>query len=139
MSQSGSGARRAAFLDRDGVINIDHGYVFRREDFIFVPGVLEGARRLHQLGFALVVITNQSGIGRGLYSVSDFEELDGLDEGTVRRRQRTAGRGVLLSPSPDRGSGRISASLRVSQASARHVARGGTRTRPESRNISAVR
>ena len=75
MSQSGSGARRAAFLDRDGVINIDHGYVFRRENFTFVPGVLEGARRLHLLGFTLVVITNQSGIGRGLYGVSEFEQL----------------------------------------------------------------
>jgi D-glycero-D-manno-heptose 1,7-bisphosphate phosphatase len=75
MSQGGSGARRAAFLDRDGVINVDHGYVFRREDFSFVPGVLEGTRRLHDLGFALVVITNQSGIGRGLYSVNAFEGL----------------------------------------------------------------
>ena len=75
MSDGGPSGRRAAFLDRDGVINIDHGYVFRREDFNFVPGVLEGARRLHQLGFALVVITNQSGIGRGLYSVGDYEQL----------------------------------------------------------------
>ena len=75
MSRGGSGSRRAAFLDRDGVINVDHGYVCRREDFSFVPGVLEGARRLHQLGFALVVITNQSGIGRGLYSVHAFEQL----------------------------------------------------------------
>lgn len=66
---------RAAFLDRDGVINIDHGYVSRREDFTFVPGVIEGARRLHELGYALVVVTNQSGIGRGLYSREDFDAL----------------------------------------------------------------
>ena len=72
---TGLGRRRAAFLDRDGVINIDHGYVVRHEDFSFVPGVLAGARRLHELGFALVVITNQSGIGRGLYSVEAFEQL----------------------------------------------------------------
>ena len=50
MSPSGANPRPAAFLDRDGVINIDHGYVHRREDFAFVPGVLEGARRLHDLG-----------------------------------------------------------------------------------------
>jgi len=75
MGATGTGLRRAAFLDRDGVINIDHGYVVRREDFSFVPGVLAGARRLHELGFALVVITNQSGIGRGLYSVAAFEQL----------------------------------------------------------------
>jgi D-glycero-D-manno-heptose 1,7-bisphosphate phosphatase len=72
---AGTGRRRAAFLDRDGVINVDHGYVVRREDFSFVPGVLAGARRLHELGFALIVITNQSGIGRGLYSVEAFEQI----------------------------------------------------------------
>ena len=61
--------RRAAFLDRDGVVNMDRGYVYRREDFEFVPGVLEGARRLHELDYALLVVSNQSGIGRGLSSV----------------------------------------------------------------------
>ena len=70
-----TGARRAAFLDRDGVINIDHGYVMRQEDFDFVPGVLEAAAQLASDGYALVVVTNQSGIGRALYSVSDFERL----------------------------------------------------------------
>ena len=67
--------RPAAFLDRDGVINVDRGYVFRRQDFEFVPGVLEGARRLNALGYALVVVTNQSGIGRGLYTEADFRSL----------------------------------------------------------------
>lgn len=67
--------RPAAFLDRDGVINIDHGYVYRREDFQFVPGTLEAARLLVQQGFALVVVTNQSGIGRGLYSEVAFHLL----------------------------------------------------------------
>ncbi len=67
--------RRAAFLDRDGVINLDRGYVYRREDFEFVPGVLDGARRLHSMGFLLVVASNQSGIGRGFYCEADFEAL----------------------------------------------------------------
>lgn len=67
--------RPAAFLDRDGVINVDRGYVYRREDFEFVPGVLAGAQRLNQLGYALVVVTNQSGIGRGLYTENDFRTL----------------------------------------------------------------
>jgi D-glycero-D-manno-heptose 1,7-bisphosphate phosphatase len=69
------GVRRAAFLDRDGVINVDRGYVSRREDFTFVPGVIEGARQLHELGYALVVVTNQSGIGRGLYGKDAFDAL----------------------------------------------------------------
>jgi D-glycero-D-manno-heptose 1,7-bisphosphate phosphatase len=68
--------RRAAFLDRDGVINVDHGYVFRRTDFEFVDGALAASAILAERGFALVVVTNQSGIARGLYSEADFAELN---------------------------------------------------------------
>jgi D-glycero-D-manno-heptose 1,7-bisphosphate phosphatase len=67
--------RAAAFLDRDGVVNIDHGYTARIEEFEFVPGTLAAARTLAQAGYALVVITNQSGIGRGLYSLHEFDQL----------------------------------------------------------------
>jgi len=70
-----TGLRRAAFIDRDGVINIDHGYVSRREDFQFVPGTLAACAQLHRQGFALAVVTNQSGIGRGLYSEDDYRRL----------------------------------------------------------------
>jgi D-glycero-D-manno-heptose 1,7-bisphosphate phosphatase len=68
-------SRAAAFLDRDGVINVDHGYTSRRDQFEWVPGVLLASRRLHEAGYALVVVTNQSGIGRGFYAESDFEIL----------------------------------------------------------------
>lgn len=67
--------RKAAFLDRDGVINLDHAYVYRREDFDFVPGVLDAAHALHQAGYALVIVTNQSGIGRGMYTEAQFHAL----------------------------------------------------------------
>jgi D-glycero-D-manno-heptose 1,7-bisphosphate phosphatase len=70
-----AGRRRAAFLDRDGVINLDHGYVYRREDFEFVAGGLAACAQLHRWGLALVVVTNQSGIGRGLYSEDDYRKL----------------------------------------------------------------
>ncbi len=66
---------RAAFLDRDGVINVDHGYTYQVSAFEFVPGVLQASVTLAALGFRLVVVTNQSGIGRGLYSVAEFETL----------------------------------------------------------------
>lgn len=67
--------RRAAFLDRDGVINVDTGYVHRIEDFEFVPGTLQACRELARRGWLLVVATNQSGIGRGLYTAHDFQTL----------------------------------------------------------------
>ncbi|MCE2689231.1 MAG: HAD family hydrolase [Rubrivivax sp.] len=67
--------KRAAFLDRDGVINRDTGYVHLWEDFELIPGTIEGLRKLSDLGFAIIVVTNQSGIGRGYYSVETFHEL----------------------------------------------------------------
>ena len=66
----------AAFIDRDGVINEERGFVHRIADFAFVPGSVEALRRLRAAGLRLVVITNQSGIARGLYSEADFHELN---------------------------------------------------------------
>lgn len=63
---------KALFLDRDGVINVDHGYVYRPTDFAFVPGIFELCRRFQASDFKLVVVTNQSGIGRGYYTEADF-------------------------------------------------------------------
>ena len=66
---------KAAFLDRDGVINIDRAYVHKIEDFDWVPGALEAARALSDAGYLIVVVTNQSGIGRGYYGEADFARL----------------------------------------------------------------
>lgn len=68
-------AVKAAFLDRDGVINRDAGYVHLIEDFEFLPGAIDGLRRLYEAGYALVIVTNQSGIARGLYDLADFDRL----------------------------------------------------------------
>jgi len=67
--------RKAAFLDRDGVINIDHGYTFQSEHFDFIDGVFAACQHLQQLGYLLIVVTNQSGIARGYYSEQDFAVL----------------------------------------------------------------
>lgn len=67
--------RRALFLDRDGVINLDHGYVSRVEDFQFIDGIFELSRSAISKGYVICVITNQAGIGRGFYSVSNFKTL----------------------------------------------------------------
>jgi D-glycero-D-manno-heptose 1,7-bisphosphate phosphatase len=65
----------AAFIDRDGVINEEREYVHRPEDFHVLPGVIHGLRRLQEDGYVLVVVTNQAGIARGLYSEADFQRL----------------------------------------------------------------
>lgn len=66
---------KALFLDRDGVINYDPGYVYRIEDFEFMPGIFEALAGFMALGYEIFVVTNQSGIGRGYYSEDDFAKL----------------------------------------------------------------
>ncbi len=66
---------KAVFLDRDGVINVDHGYVSLPERFEFAEGVFEACKLLQAQGFKLLVITNQSGIARGYYSLEQFSKL----------------------------------------------------------------
>ena len=66
---------RALFLDRDGVINEEVGYLSRWEEVRFVPGVFSMCRAAMRMGYRLVVVTNQSGIARGMYTVGAFEEL----------------------------------------------------------------
>lgn len=67
--------QKAIFLDRDGVINVDKAYVSKIEDFEFCEGVFEALRHFQALGYLLIIVTNQSGIGRGYYTQEDFETL----------------------------------------------------------------
>ena len=66
---------RALFLDRDGVVNVEVGYLHRIEDVEFVPGIFSLCRTAMRLGYRLVVVTNQAGIARGFYTEADFEAL----------------------------------------------------------------
>ncbi|WP_022942514.1 D-glycero-beta-D-manno-heptose 1,7-bisphosphate 7-phosphatase [Psychromonas hadalis] len=70
-----SNNKRAIFLDRDGVINVDKGYVSVVDDFEFIDGVIEALQALKEKGYLLVVITNQSGIARGYFSEEQFHTL----------------------------------------------------------------
>ena len=63
---------KSIFLDRDGVINIDKGYVYKIEDFEFKDGIFQLLQKLQKLNYQLFIITNQSGIARGYYSKEDF-------------------------------------------------------------------
>jgi D-glycero-D-manno-heptose 1,7-bisphosphate phosphatase len=68
--------RRAVFLDRDGTLILDPGYLSRPEDVALLPGVAEGLAALRRAGFLLVVVTNQSGIARGKYTVAEYESVE---------------------------------------------------------------
>ena len=70
--------KKVAFLDRDGVINLDSGYVHKYENITYTPGIFKKCLELKDSGFELVVITNQSGIARGKYSEKDFHFLMSL-------------------------------------------------------------
>jgi len=67
-----SAKKRALFLDRDGVINVDIGYLHRKEDCVFLPGIFELVRRARRAGFDVFVVTNQAGIARGYYTEETF-------------------------------------------------------------------
>lgn len=68
-------SRKAAFIDRDGVLNEERAFVHRIADFALLPGAVAALRLLKEAGYRLVVVTNQSGIARGLYSEADYLAL----------------------------------------------------------------
>lgn len=75
----------ALFLDRDGVIHREVGYLIRPEQVEFLPGIFDLCRSAQALHFKLVIVTNQSGIARGLYSEEDFRKLMGWMIGEFRK------------------------------------------------------
>lgn len=75
--------KRAVFIDRDGTINEESGYLFRKEDCRFIPGALEAIAQLSKAGFLVVVVTNQSGIARGYYDEADLNQLHSYMGGEI--------------------------------------------------------
>ena len=66
---------KTIFLDRDGVINKEVNYLYKIEDFEFIKGIFEACLHYQNLGYKIIIITNQSGISRGYYDESDFEQI----------------------------------------------------------------
>jgi len=77
--------KKALFLDRDGVINIDKVHAYKAEDFEFTPGIFSICREFQEQGFLIIVITNQAGIAKGIYNVADFLELTSWMTGEFRK------------------------------------------------------
>ena len=67
--------RPAVFLDRDGVLNRDTGYVYRISDFFWMPGSIQAVEYLNRIGYLVFVVTNQSGVARGYYTIDDVISL----------------------------------------------------------------
>lgn len=67
--------KRAVFLDRDGTINVEKNHLYRIADWEWIPGAREAIKGFNQLGFTVIVVTNQSGIARGMYSFADVYRL----------------------------------------------------------------
>jgi D-glycero-D-manno-heptose 1,7-bisphosphate phosphatase len=94
---------RFVFLDRDGTLVRDTGYPHRDEDYELLPGVTEALRRLQQRGFRLVIVTNQSGIGRGLFRETDFERFQARLLADLARAGVTIERTYHCPHRPDEG------------------------------------
>lgn len=82
-----SGMNKAVFLDRDGTINVEKRYLHKIEDFEFLPGVIEALKLLQSAGYILIIVTNQSGIGRGYYTEADFNLLNDWMLNTLKQEQ----------------------------------------------------
>jgi len=68
-------ATKTIFLDRDGVINKEINYLYRKNDFLFINGIFDACRHFESIGYKIIIITNQSGISRGFYNIDEFKLL----------------------------------------------------------------
>ena len=120
--------RPAVFLDRDGTLLEEAGYLDRLERLVFFPFAIDAVRLLNRAGFAVVIITNQSGVGRGMYEESFVLQAH---EAVDRRVSEGGGRidGYYYCPHhPTRRDRALPDGLRLPQAGARHAAAGGGRS-----------
>jgi len=90
-AKGASPSQRAVFLDRDGTLNVNFGYVHRQNEWEWISGAVPALKALQDAGFALVIVTNQAGIARGYYQASDVEALH------LWMQDELAAQGIVLS------------------------------------------
>jgi len=66
---------KALFLDRDGVVNVDEGYVYQPERFQFIDGIFALGRAAQDAGYIIIIVTNQAGVARGFYEEADVDRI----------------------------------------------------------------
>ncbi|HUZ04329.1 MAG TPA: HAD family hydrolase [Acidobacteriaceae bacterium] len=96
---------RALFLDRDGVVNEEIGYLSRADQVRFVAGIFDLCRRAQALGYCLIVVTNQAGIARGFYTEEDFHALTHWMEAEFAREGVRLDRTYFCPHHPEHGVG----------------------------------
>ena len=95
----------AIFLDRDGTLNVEKDYLYKIEDFEFIPGAEKAIRQLKEAGFLVVVVTNQSGIGRGYYEQGDVIRLHEYIQEELRRLNTEIDAFYFCPHHPEKGMG----------------------------------
>ena len=78
---------KAVFCDRDGTITVDKHYVYQIKDFEFLPGVPQALSELRKMGYLLILVTNQSGVARGYYTVEQMHALHRYMQGELQKYQ----------------------------------------------------
>ena len=121
--------RPAVFLDRDGTINLDAGYVDRLERFELYPFAIDAIRIFKQAGYLVVVLTNQAGVAHGMYGEDFVAALARVPRGPREAWRRADRRPLLLPALARRGGAEVPGRLRVPKAEARHGTAGGRGTR----------
>lgn len=95
---------RAVFLDRDGVLIEEKNYLHRVEDIVFIPGAGPALRRLQEAGFKLFIVSNQSGVGRGYFTMADVEKVNAHIAGEFARHGVRFEKIYIAPESPDQPS-----------------------------------
>jgi D-glycero-D-manno-heptose 1,7-bisphosphate phosphatase len=85
MTDQGGRKRGAVFFDRDGTLNVDHGYVFRPADLVFIDGAVEAVRLTNERGLLAIVVTNQSGVGRGFFTLEEMHAFHAAMDAAFER------------------------------------------------------